>query len=98
MPARSPDAPATVRVACRLNNGLLLRTFERVIDADTGMQVFKETFRGALRGTRAAVDSCVETHPPAVTEDVPRVEWERWLADNQDQSYVRDRLVYALED
>jgi hypothetical protein len=94
---QSPD----VRVGCRLNNGLVLESYEEVMDASTGLPKYEVSGRAVLPGTHAVRDSSVvpisESGEFTVTT-VPRALWESWLAANVGNSLVTGGMIYAIED
>lgn len=97
--ASAPSKP--VRVACRLNNGLVIEAFERVVEPDTGMPRHWPIGRATLPGTRSIRDSSVVpvgSGGEFTVTEVPRPVWEKWLKDNAENSLVVNGVVYALDD
>lgn len=96
----SVEPSTTVKVACRLNNGLIIEAFDQAPDASTGLPRIEATARVELVGTRAVRDSSTvairDGGEYAVTE-VPRPLWEAWLAANAESSLVKNGIVFAVE-
>lgn len=111
--APTGHAGARVIVACKLPNGFVLKV-HRPEDIDLpimtgGVKVVKE-FRPdvtvepiTIHGWRSAPDGITVLRGPvgtgtALTPNVPKDLWERWVAENRKSLLVTNNLVFAFED
>lgn len=106
-------AGARVLVGCKLPNGFVMKV-HRAEDIDLpimtgGVKVVKE-FRPdvevtpiTIHGWRSAPEGITVIRGPvgtgtALTPNVPKDLWERWLAENRKSLLVTNNLVFAFED
>lgn len=100
----------TVTVACRLPNGILLRTYEMADTAEVGpMQtryVKMARFKGrehkingnSFAQNKAPMFGQMDNHGYALTHDVPADLWAEWLEQNKDADIVRNGIIFAHND
>jgi len=104
--APAPPKPASaekgdaVSIGCRLVNGVRLRSFVSVNDADTGLNRFQEDASILLRGTGAAADASLfwdeRGGAVAITPLVPRTFWESWCVANADSPLLKQGIIYEI--
>lgn len=103
------QAREVVSVACKMPNGIILRTFaphtetELVLGGGTrDVTVYRQTEdQIVIGGTAARVG---DPRPPIlveggyrITPNVPKALWDSWYAANKHSDLVRNRLIYASE-
>jgi hypothetical protein len=104
----NPRSGEKVTVACKLPHGLILRVFnkttrrEAILGGGTReFEVFEPDPNIAIRihGNVApfgkAVPGLHEASGYALTHNVPKDIWDRWLEANADSDIVRQKLVFA---
>jgi|GEM_PF-4151629 len=93
------DPSSLVKIACRVNNGLVLESYAEVMDASTGLPKFEVTAHAVLPGTHALRDSSVVAIGDGgeyTVTPVPLALWEAWLKANAENSLVTGGMVYAI--
>ena len=98
----------TVTVACKLPNGLRLRTFS--------VQEVQENFPGGTRTIKQYMEDpyqvdivgfsyeqnkaphCQFASGFALTPGVDKDQWEKWLSQNKDSMIVKNGLIFAHSD
>jgi len=100
----------TLTVACRLPNGLILRTFEMVDTHEQGplqsRTVKMARFTGkqhkingnSFAQNKAPMFAQMENHGYALTHDVPAELWNQWLEQNKDADIVTRGHIFAHGD
>lgn len=101
-------AGGVVTVACKVPNGLQLRVFD-MIDVEMpvmggGIKIAKQA---QVRPESVKIEgpaAPVGKHPNApvvggyaLTHNVPRDFWDKWLHDNRDSHVVKNHLIFAHE-
>jgi len=102
----SEKSSATVTVACKLPNGLLIQLFEPysvqvpILGGGTREELrhrrVGETYH--IRGPIAPFGQVPKTEIAAgyaLNTGVPRDLWEKWLEQNADSDLVRNKIVFA---
>lgn len=102
-------AREVVSVACKMPNGIILRTFvprtesELVLGGGSReVTVYRETEdQIVIGGTAARIG---DPRPPIlveggyrITQNVPKSLWDAWYAANKHSDLVKNRLIYASE-
>jgi len=106
-PMTSNESGATVTVACKLPGGLILHLDEmqphtepiigQVMQAKQLPQTYTvkgwyDTARGAF-GTEVPIPSQAGGY--ALTHNIPKDFWDKWLEQNKDAKIVKNKLIFA---
>ncbi len=95
----------TVTVACKLPNGLVLRTFDMITKWDDGGKKNYEearqrpetfTIAGAGNPIKPRKDGVQIVGGYAITHNVPAAIWNEWAKDNKESDFIKNRLVFAM--
>jgi len=111
-PSPPATGTATVTVACKLPNGLILRRFEWHDETEVGPngsrqvriarptgESFTVAGNGGLGFMTPNLVDLMGRHVPGgfgITHGVPKDFWENWLSANKDTELVRSGLIFAL--
>lgn len=106
--AGKEEAVRTVTVACKLPNGLVLQCFDWIDvpqPGPGGVRNVKEAVRVGpryiVRGNRIPFGVMPDfrmtdaNNGYALTTNIPEDFWDKWLEQNKDADYVRNKLVFA---
>lgn len=102
----SNKAGSTVTVACKIPMGLVLRVFDMVPEREPVMGGgFREVTRAREFPKRAVINgfsypqnaapACAIVGGYALTPDVDRELWEKWLEQNKESDMVVNGLIFA---
>lgn len=100
---------ATVTVACKVPNGLIMRVFEMIDTVEPSpmgarnikkaQQVGKDIrIKGATTPTPNTMNYNQLMHGYGITQGVPKDVWDKWVKDNADSAIVQNKLIFAFED
>lgn len=95
------DPSETLRIGCWLVNGVRLRLFAPMYDADTGLSPLKFTGEEiVLAGTMSDTDTSQARGRRDVAPGetaIPRPFWDAWLKANTDSLLLRNGLVFEMD-
>jgi len=106
----APQSSGTLTVACKLPNGLILRTFDMVDTHEQGplqsrtvkmARYTGQSFKingNSFAQNKAPMFGQMENHGFALTHDVPADLWNKWLEQNKDAEIVQRGHIFAHGD
>lgn len=95
----------TVTVACKLPNGLVLRVYDYVKAQEPTPGGLREVTVPKQRAEEYVLNGwshpqnrashCLLADGYALTMNIPKAFWDKWLEQNKDTDFVRKHLIYA---